>query len=77
MKILNKNIDNTTINKIVEMGYRNERDFIIIIKGRLVDYNEEVLLLDVSENLVGMDLKEFETNKISQYFRICQDNYWR
>lgn len=77
MKILNKDIDNTTINKVVEMGYVNQRGFIIIIKGRLVDYNEKSLLLDVSENNTDMDLVEYEVNKISQYFRILQDNYWR
>lgn len=79
MKIINTELNNNHINRIVEFGYQKEgRKGISILSGRLVDFNEEILLLDVSEDYVSMELVEFKVERIFSYFRICpNENMWR
>lgn len=77
MVILNKEVNNSVLNKVIEMGYLNERGFIVIVQGRLVDFSEYSIVLDTSEDFQSMDLNDYKVENIKYYFRVCQDNMWR
>ena len=75
MKILDKEIK---LNDVVTIGYLNKNNYWLISTGRVYNWDDKYLYLDISDELVTLDETiRIQKNKIKYLTITMNTNLWR